>query len=115
MNMFIGKRILLVEDSPSLARVYANFLRDEPYETVVVATGGEALAELEARPPDGLLLDLKLPDMDGMEILEQVGAGGLNCAVVVITAHGSINVAVNAMRAGAIDFLVKPFTGERLI
>ena len=54
MNMFNGKRILLVEDSPSLARVYANFLRDEPYETVVVATGGEALAELEARPPDGL-------------------------------------------------------------
>ncbi len=113
--MFNGKRILLVEDSPSLARVYANFLRDEPYETVVVATGGEALAELEDGPPDGLLLDLKLPDMDGMEILEQVGAGGLNCAVVVITAHGSINVAVNAMRAGAIDFLVKPFTGERLI
>ena len=50
-----------------------------------------------------------------MEILEQVGGAGLDCAVVVITAHGSINVAVNAMRAGAIDFLVKPFTGERLI
>ena len=66
----------MVEDSPSLARVYANFLRDEPYDTVVVGTGGEALAELEARPPDGLLLDLKLPDMTAWRFSNRSAAPG---------------------------------------
>ncbi len=109
------KKILLVEDSPSLARTYENYLRDEDYEITAVETGGDALAELETNPPDGVLLDLKLPDMDGMDILRHIAQTRMACAVVVITAHGSINSAVAAMRHGAFDFLVKPFNSERLI
>ena len=109
------KTVLLVEDSPSLARAYATYLYDEPYEIDIAATGGEALNHLAAGSPDAILLDLKLPDMDGMDILKHIANTRIPSAVVVITAHGSINLAVEAMRDGAFDFLVKPFTGERLI
>ena len=106
--------VLLVEDTPALARTYQGFLRDEPYAIRHVETGAEAMAAIAEQVPAAILLDLKLPDMDGMDILETVAADLPDCAVVVITAHGSINTAVEAMRAGASDFLVKPFSAGRL-
>ncbi len=106
-------RLLLIEDSRSLARTYEQYLREEPFEIISVETGAEALDELD-RPFDVVLLDLRLPDMDGMEILERLNARDTPPPVIVITAHGSINVAVEAMRLGAFDFLVKPFSAERL-
>ncbi len=108
-------RILLVEDTTALARTYMGYLRDEPYEVEHVETGAAALDAAAAREPDLVLLDLKLPDCDGMEILRQLGERCVGLPVVVITAHGSIGVAVEAMRAGAADFLVKPFGPDRLI
>ena len=107
--------VLLVEDTPSLARVYLQYLRDEPIETRHVDTGAKALEVLAESVPQAILLDLKLPDMDGMAILKGIEAAGLPTSVVVITAHGSVNLAVEAMRAGAYDFLVKPFNAERLL
>ncbi|MEX2643307.1 MAG: sigma-54 dependent transcriptional regulator [Acetobacterales bacterium] len=107
--------VLLVEDTLSLARVYQEYLKGEPYEVVHGETGAAALAFLEQRTPQAILLDLKLPDMDGLDILKHVQTRKLPCSVVVITAHGSINVAVEAMRAGAFDFLVKPFNAERMV
>lgn len=107
--------VLLVEDSPSLAAVYQEYLRDEPCALSHVSSGGEALAAIESRPPDALLLDLKLPDMDGMEILRAVHERELPTSVVVITAHGSVDVAVDAMRFGAFDFITKPFDAKRLL
>ncbi len=107
--------LLLVEDTPSLARVYLQYLRDEPFETRHVDTGAKALEALEESVPQAILLDLKLPDMDGMEILKRIEAAGLPTSVVVITAHGSVNLAVEAMRAGAYDFLIKPLNAERLL
>lgn len=110
-----GNTILLVEDTPSLARLYKQYLEDEDADVVVVGTGKEALEKLNAGAPSVVLLDLRLPDMDGLEILKDIQARELPSEVVVVTAHGSINVAVEAMRAGAYDFLVKPFTAERLL
>jgi len=107
--------ILLVEDTPSLARVYAEYLKKEAYTVVPVETGAAALDAVADGSPRIVLLDLQLPDMHGMEVLRRIEAQGLPCAVVVITAHGSVNVAVEAMRHGAYDFLVKPFSAERLI
>ena len=106
--------LLLVEDTPALARTYQGFLMDEPYDVQHVETGREALAALNKSLPDAVILDLKLPDMDGMDILKEITTRGLPCPVVVITAHGSISTAVDAIRGGATDFLVKPFNGERL-
>ena len=107
-------KILLVEDDQSMARVYLAYLADELYDVIHVATGAEALAELERQPPDILLLDLRLPDMEGFEVLRRAQELELPTASVVITGHGSIHAAVESMRLGAGDFLVKPFSKDRL-
>jgi len=90
------------------------YLRDEPIDLVHVATGGEGFRELEEHRPEAILLDLVLPDISGLEILKRIHDQGLPVAVVVVTAHGSVNTAVEAMRLGAFDFIIKPFNAERL-
>ncbi|MFM5536110.1 sigma-54-dependent transcriptional regulator [Aeromonas veronii] len=107
-------RVLLVEDTRSLAVVYEQYLRQEGYEVVLADCGQQALAQLLASPPPVVLLDLELPDMSGMDILQMITEQQLPCSVVVITAHGSVDVAVEAMRLGAFDFLTKPFDNKRL-
>jgi DNA-binding NtrC family response regulator len=109
-----AQSILLVEDSPSLARVYMEYLQRESVDVTHVETGNGALALLAERTFDAILLDLRLPDINGIEVLDQLKARRISTATVVITAHGSVNVAVDAMRAGAIDFLMKPFNADRL-
>ncbi|MDP2697487.1 sigma-54 dependent transcriptional regulator [Thalassospira sp.] len=107
-------RILLIEDTLSLARVYQDYLRDKGYDIDHVGTGREAIAILRTDPPDIAVLDLKLPDMDGRDVLRAARDVAPDCKVVVITAHGSVNIAVEAMRDGAYDFVLKPFTAEKL-
>lgn len=106
--------ILLVEDSPSLAAVYTDYLKTEHYHLVSVETGEEALAELQNSDPDIMLLDLKLPGISGMEVLQKVYEQKHTCAVIIITAHGSVDLAMEAMRYGATDFIAKPFDAGRL-
>ena len=108
-------KLLIIEDSPSMLHMYKGFLQQEPLEVLAAETGAEGLRILRKERPALLLLDLKLPDIDGQEILEAIAAEGIETAAVVMTAYGSVNVAVEAMRLGAVDFLVKPFTQERLI
>lgn len=110
----VAKQVLLVEDSPSLARVYREYLRDDSLIITHVESGSAALNELSSKDYDAVILDLRLPDMDGLEILTQMRERNISTAAVVITAHGSVNVAVDAMRAGAVDFLMKPFNADRL-
>lgn len=107
-------RILLVEDTVPLARTYEAYLENEPYDMSHVETGGEAMAVLADNPPDVVLLDLMLPDMDGLTILEHISTTQVPSAVIVITANASLKVAIEAMRLGALDFLVKPFSADRL-
>lgn len=107
-------RVLLVEDTVPLARTYEAYLEKEPYDVTSVETGGEAMSILADNPPDVVLLDLMLPDMDGLSILEHISTQHIPSAVVVITANASLNTAIEAMRLGALDFLVKPFNAERL-
>ncbi len=109
-----GKKILLVEDSPSLSVVYREYLREQEYQVVHVDTGEAALEAIAADLFDAILLDLQLPDMNGMDILNEVNTRALPTAVIVITAHGSVDIAVEVMQAGAFDFIEKPFTADRL-
>jgi two-component system repressor protein LuxO len=106
--------ILLVEDSPSMAVVYQGYLAGENYIVSHVETGKGAIAALRYESPDVVLLDLNLPDMSGMDILRELQETAPGTSVIVITAHGSVDTAVDAMRFGAFDFLVKPFDGKRL-
>ncbi|WP_024870608.1 sigma 54-interacting transcriptional regulator [Tolumonas lignilytica] len=106
--------VYLVEDSEMLSMLYQDYLRAESYEIKAFRLGQDGLEALKAQPPQVLLLDLELPDMDGMELLRFVSEQGLPTSVVVITAHGSVDIAVEAMRHSAFDFLTKPFDGKRL-
>ena len=108
------RRVLLVEDTLPLARSYTEFLKSAGYEVDHVDTGRKALSFLRRKTPDVMLLDIMLPDVSGLEVLDRLAEDGPRCPVVVITAHGSIKLAVDAMRAGAADFLVKPFNAQRL-
>ena len=107
--------ILLVEDSPAMTRVYQQYLSIDSHRIVTVDCVVAALAATEKTVPDVIVLDLQLPDGSGIEVLKHVRSAGLHSAVVVVTANGSINSAVDAMREGAFDFIVKPVSGERLI
>src|ERR1700761_3226817 len=106
--------ILLIEDTSSLVQVYLQYLRNEPVEVVAVDTLAAAREFIESQAPEAVLLDISLPDGSGMELLREIRAKSQDIAIVVITAHGSITLAVDAMRGGADDFLVKPFAAERL-
>ena len=108
------RHALLVEDTIPLARTYIEFLKAAGYTCDHVETGRKALNALKRGMPDVMLLDIKLPDMSGLEVLDRMAELRPHCPVVVITAHGSIKLAVDAMRAGAADFLMKPFNGPRL-
>ncbi|HEY1797639.1 MAG TPA: sigma-54 dependent transcriptional regulator [Stellaceae bacterium] len=108
-------RLLLVEDTPSILHLYHEFLAKLDIELIDATTGARANEALREAIPDVVLLDLELPDTNGIEILRSIRARKLPCAVIVVTAHGSVKVAVEAMREGAYDFIVKPFAPDRLI
>ncbi|MCB1419737.1 MAG: sigma-54-dependent Fis family transcriptional regulator [Notoacmeibacter sp.] len=106
--------ILIVEDSLALAETYRGFLKAVTSQCEIAGTGKEAFEKLAAKRYDCIVLDVNLPDMNGLEIMRQIRADGVTSEVVVITANGSIKTAVDVMRLGAFDFLVKPFNAERL-
>jgi len=107
--------ILIVEDSPTLNMTYGAYLESLKFEVLTALNGKDALETLEKITPALLLLDLKLPDMDGMDILKKVQKEAPDTQTIVITAHGSVAVAVEAMQEGAFDFLLKPFNADRLL
>lgn len=107
--------ILIVEDSPTLALTYREYLRPLGLPVEIAETGEAALGKIEKEMPSVILLDLMLPDMDGLQILKRLHDEKRDVRVIVITAHGSVKVAVDAMREGATDFLLKPFSAERIL
>lgn len=112
--MSIG-RILIIEDSPSLARTYEAQLKRDAAAIEIAEDGAAGERAMGAGRPDCILLDLNLPDANGMDMLKAWRASGITTPVIVITANGSINIAIDAMREGATDFLVKPFGADRLV
>jgi len=107
--------ILLIEDTPSLQMMYRAALARAGYTVEVCGTVAEGLAGFRRMQPRIVLLDLTLPDGSGAEVLDRILAQRPETAVIVITANASINKAVELMRAGAQEFLVKPFDDQRLI
>jgi len=107
--------ILLVEDTASLSMLYQAVLTRAGHGVVCAFSLAEARARVERGAPRVVLLDLQLPDGDGLELVDRLRREAPDTRVIVITANGSINRAVQAMRAGAFDFLVKPFDEGRLL
>ncbi len=107
-------KVLLVEDSNSLAILYQQYVKDEPYDLFHVETGRDAKQFIERQQPQLVILDLKLPDTTGEEILDWIVENQFPTSVIVATAHGSVDVAVNLIQKGADDFLEKPIQADRL-
>lgn len=103
-------RILIVDDEPNVRLVFSSTLESAGYEVSTAEDGKEALMWIQARPFDLVLLDLRMPDLDGMKVLECLRETGNDVPAVIVTAHGSVPDAVEAMKLGAIDFLAKPLS-----
>jgi len=108
------RQILLCEDEPKLGRMLAAALESAGYSVQRVTTGQEAIARSAAQLPDVVVTDLRLPDIDGIQVLKQVRAAPSPPDVIVITAHATTETAVEAMRQGAYDYLIKPFSIDEL-
>ncbi len=107
--------VLLVEDEIVTAECYKGYLENEPINLVHLDTGDAALLYLQQATPAAFLLDLGLPDMNGMDVLKFVYEQKLKCAVIVITAKNAVDVVVEAMHYGAFDFIEKPCKKNRLV
>ncbi len=108
-------RILLVEDDPALARVYAEYMRGESLEVEISSCGKDALKALRHALYSTIVLDLHLPDVSGYDVLANVRQNCPAVPVIVITGKGSIEKAVKAIQGGALDFVLKPVSKQRLI
>lgn len=109
------ERILIVDDEEDFQFTVSDILKDEGYETIAVSNGRGALKAIKRNSPDLVLLDIKLPDMDGMKILEKIKKIDNELNVIMITGYGGINEAVRAMKLGAFDYVTKPFDNIELI
>lgn len=101
--------ILLVEDDAVLRTLLTELLARDGYEVTAVGDGRSALRALTGAPVHAMLTDLHLPDMDGLEVLKRAAQSHPRTVGLVMTGHGTVDLAVKAMKAGAVDFLTKPF------
>ncbi|MBI3016241.1 MAG: sigma-54-dependent Fis family transcriptional regulator [Candidatus Tectomicrobia bacterium] len=108
-------RILLVEDEPILRVTLSNDLSEEGYEVTPASDGAEGLARIRERSFDAALLDLKLPKADGLSLLQSFKAANPQGLAIMMTAYGTIQSAIAAMKAGATDYLLKPFPTDELL
>jgi len=107
--------VLIIEDTLSMALMYQQHLKKAGINSEICQSGHHALIELRKGKVTTVLLDLQLPDMNGLDIVKEMEGTSHNITFIVITANGSVNTAVDAMRAGAYDFLIKPFPTEKLL
>lgn len=108
-------KILAVDDQADMRWFLTHLLREQGFEVVTAEDGEQALERFKQEAPQVVLLDLKMPRLDGMRTLEQIKGTAPEVPVIVITAYGDVPSAVQAMRLGAYDFLTKPFDNEELL
>src|SRR6186713_1057849 len=104
-----GKQVLVVDDEPNLRRVLSAQLSRDGYDVHTAEDGAQALAVLAEHHIDLVITDLKMPGVDGMELLRQSLKLDSELPVVMITAHGTVDNAVEALKLGAFDYITKPF------
>jgi DNA-binding NtrC family response regulator len=106
--------ILIVDDEPNVRLMFRTALEGVGYDVGEAPDGISALEHLATKPTDLIVLDLKMPRLNGMQALQRIRQSGSDVPVVIVTAHGSVPDAVEAMKLGAIDFLQKPLRPEQL-
>ncbi len=108
-------RILIVDDDPTLVDFLRLLLESEGYDTYDASDGQTALQQIANVNPEVVLLDYMMPNMDGLDVLRNVNRHFASSFVVMLTGKGSEEVAVECMKAGAVDYVLKPFDNERLL
>src|SRR6187455_1044207 len=108
-------RILVIDDEAAIRDSLRMTLEYEGYDFIGAATGQEGLAMAERESPDLVLLDVKMPGMDGLEVLDRLHAMNETLPVIVVSGHGTISTAVEATKKGAFDFIEKPFASDRVL
>ena len=108
-------RILVIDDEAAIRDSLRMTLEYEGYEVIGAATGQEGLVLAEREAPDLVLLDVKMPGMDGLDVLERLRTMNETLPVVVVSGHGTISTAVEATKKGAFDFIEKPFAADRVL
>ena len=117
-GQFLGppmRRVLIVDDEQNLRHMLQTLLKREGYEPIGVASVESALKELEEHPYDVIITDLRMPGQSGLDLVDQVRSRKLGTTVVVMTAYGSRDIAIEAMKRGAYDYISKPFEADELV
>ncbi len=110
----MSKRVLIIDDEPSVRRLIGHHLEKENYKILSAENGEKGLRLIEENSPHLVLLDVKLPGIGGIEILQKIKEAHPKLPVIIITAYGTVKMAVETMRMGAYDFLVKPINPDEL-
>ena len=108
-------RLLVVDDDAGVRRSVTLLLEDEGYDVLTASGGEEGLETAEKESPDIILCDVRMPEMDGLEFLDAYREDGGDALVIMITAYGSAELAVDAMKRGAYDYLPKPFSADEVL
>jgi two-component system response regulator AtoC len=107
-------KILVADDEPNLRKVLQALLRQKGFQVDCVADGQEAITALQGAPFDAVITDLRMPKLDGLGLLRYILANHRELPVIMITAHGTVDTAVEALKLGAFDYITKPFDNEQL-
>ena len=110
-----GKRVLIVDDKEDIHWILSKVLKQGGYTSLSAVNGREALEQMEKSHPHAVILDIKMPEMNGLDLLKEVKKKGLNIPIIILTAYGEIGGAVEAMKLGAYDYLTKPFENQEVL
>lgn len=108
-------QVFIVEDDPSMRAALKNLLKSVGLEAQLFASAQEFLADKRPDVPSCLILDVRLPGLSGLELQKELAASNIHIPIIFITAHGDIPMSVRAMKAGAVEFLTKPFRDQDLL
>jgi len=111
----VQKTILIVDDQPVVLEVLSDILQSEGYETILADTGSKGWSLFESENPDVVLLDVMLPDMSGLDLLDRMRESTSITPVIIITAYSSVENAIEAMRRGAYHYIPKPFKNQEVV
>lgn len=107
-------RVLIADDDPSTRDILSRFLGEKGFEVDVASDGARALEAIKTFAPDIVLLDIRMPNMDGIECLQRITDDGCNCGVIMISGEADVDMARQTLTMGAADFIYKPFDLEYL-
>ncbi len=109
-----SRRVLVVDDEPKMQRVLEILLKRKGHDVICVGSGEQALVELQSSPVDLIISDLRMPGMSGIDLLKAVRAMASDVPVIILTAFGTVETAVEAMKVGACEYIVRPFDVDAL-